>query len=84
MQLRQQLLDAVGNAYDVGSGLPLNVDDHCRRGSRRRVSVTHPCRLVCVLYALDDIRDILQPDSITVAIRNHRIGVVVRREKLVV
>ena len=51
LQLRQELLDLVGNADDVRARLPLNIHDD--RGGKRD-SLPHPCGLLRVLNAVGD------------------------------
>ena len=60
-ELRQQLLDAVDDADDVGAGLPLDVDDHGRDG-------VHPRRLLDVLGVVDDVGDVGQAHRRAVAV----------------
>ena len=49
LQLRQELLDAVGDFNDVRARLPLDIDEHRRR-------LVHPGRLSDVLDVIGDLR----------------------------
>ena len=55
-QLRQQRLDTIDHRNDVGARLPLNVDDHRRRG-------VHPGGLAGILGAVHDRRHVLNTNG---------------------
>src|SRR5580704_3936146 len=77
LQLRQELLDPVDHADDVGARLALYVDDH----RRRRI---HPGSKMIVLRAVDDVGDVAQPHRRVVVIGNHDRLVLITGEKLIV
>ena len=77
LQLRQQLLDAVNYADDVGAGLALDVHDH---GWRQ----VHPGGQPVVLGTVDDVGHVAQPHRRAVAIGDHNRFVLVTGKQLIV
>ena len=71
LQLLQPQLDAVNDLDDVGARLSLHVENHRRRG-------VHPCRLVDVLRAHDNLGNVGEADRIAVLVGDDGVGVALR------
>src|SRR5206468_8483990 len=70
LQLRKESRDAVYHLNDICSWLPLYVHNYGR-------GLIHPGSLPYVLYAIDDLRDILQHHGSAVPVSNDYLVVIV-------
>ncbi len=76
-QPRQERLDAVHDADDIGAGLALDVENYRRRG-------VHPRQLLDVFRAVADLRHLRQHDRGAVAVGDDQRAVFLGGQQLVV